>query len=249
MGFFQRVIQKQVLGLLVAGLAFLIFLPMFVWMMKPHRDLAYHLGDTRLERIPGADFARRARTNAYVQVKGTVDLATLAERRSLLNRSFGFLFAVEGYPKTLIVHLTEGPLFERLSKAAEKKDEGAALAAALQKPVVLRGRLYDGDNFLEPFEEYARADEADPESYVSDILEDRINTTPRIITRLEGGDVDDRTWWLLAVGEDPRPGRLWDTHLPPFCIGLFMGLVALVGLVVVLGTRRPPPPGPPPGWS
>ena len=242
-------IQRQVLGLLLAGALFLLFLPMFVWMMKPHRDLRYHLGDTRLTRLGAATFSRDARTAAHVQVEGTIDAATLAERRSLLNRSFGFLFAVDGYPRTLIVHLRGGPLFEQLSRVSAMEDDGAALLAALQKPVTLRGRLYDGQNFLEPFKEYALADEADPESYIHKILKDRLDTTPRIFTWLEGKTPDSRSWWLLAVDEIPRPGHLWETHVPVFCLGIFMGLVALVAVVLALGRKRPvpPPPGPPAG--
>ncbi|MDP6946667.1 MAG: hypothetical protein QF464_21135, partial [Myxococcota bacterium] len=216
-----------------------------VLMMKPHRDLAYHLGDPELQRMDGATFERRARTNAYVELTGTIVPATLAERRSILDRSFGFLFAVEGYPRTLIVHLTEGPLFSRLTRAGEK-NAAAGLLEAIKKPVTLRGRLYDGDNILEPFEEYALRDEADPDSYVREILEDRIDTTPDVITRLDGKEPDPRRWWLLAVGEEPAPGHLWETHLPVFGVGILMGLGAIVALVVVLGRKPPrqPPTGP-----
>ncbi len=248
MGLIQRVAQRQVLGLLLAGLLFLFFLPAFVLMMKPHRDLAYHLGDPELQRLEGAAFDGRARTNAYVEISGTIVAATLAERRSIFDRSFGFLFTVDGYPRTLIVHLTEGELFTRLTRAGQKS-AASALLEAIKKPVTLRGRLYNGDNILEPFEEYALRDEADPGAYVREILDDRIDTTPDLITRLDGGEPDPRRWWLLAVGEEPAPGHLWETHLPVFGVGILMGLAAIIGLMVVLGRRSPPrPPAPPPAW-
>ncbi len=251
MGLIGRMVQRQVLALLLAGGLFLVFLPMFVLMMKPHHDLMYHLGDTELEKISAKDFATKARTNAFVQIKGAIDAETLAERRSLLDRSLGFLFAVEGYPRTLIVHLSGGELFQRLEMALASESE-AALVAELTKKVVLRGRLYDGDNILEPFSEYAQKDEADPESYVWKILKDDIDTTPDIVNRLDGKDPDTRTWYLLAVDEEPRAGHLWETNLPVFGIGILFGLAALVALVVVLG-RKPkrgpgyPPYSPPPG--
>ncbi len=229
MGLIQNVVKRQVFGLMAVGVLFLVFLPMFVLMMKPHRDLAYHLSEPDLQRVEGDTFASQARTNTFVEVRGTIDPETLAERSSFFGESFGFLFAVEGYPRTLIVHLTEGELFERLSAA----EDAAELLTVIREPVILRGRLYDGDNFMEPFEEYALRDEADPDAYVSEILDDRIDTTPTVFRRMEDKEPDTRRWWLLAVGEKPSPENLGETHLPVFGLGLFFGLGGVIGLVMM----------------
>lgn len=251
MGLIERIVMRQVLGLGIAGLFFLAFMPVFVLSMKPHRDVMYHLGDPELEPLSAEAFQGKARTNTFVEITGTIDAETLAERRSILDKPFGFLFAVEGYPRTLIVHCRSGELYSRLAMAtaAAKEDEGEALVGAIAKPVTLRGRLYTGDNFMEPFEEYGQRDEADPESYVREILKDNMDTTPDVIHRLDGKEPDPRRWWLLAVSEEPRPGNLWDTNLPVFGVGILMGLGAVIGLGVVLGKRPPRRPPPTAPWS
>ena len=228
----RRFIHKKVMYLLVVGALFLVFLPMAVWDMEPHSDLAYHLLQPEVITL-GAD--DEMSDDLHAEVFGLVEIDSIqvvTHWRSLE----GFFLTVEGSPRHLFVWVDADlhPLGESLAECVAIRGlvtptlVPACASQVLAQPVSLQGRVYDGhDDFIDPFVEFAGRDDNEPEEYVEKHFGERISTTPRWVEWLDPPKQPSSEWWMLVAGEEPAASQLMNTHLPVFVLGSTLGAMAL----------------------
>ena len=156
--------QCRKANLVAGGALFVICLLLAAMWLEPHKDLSYHLGSPPLKPIAGPQFAAQAVANDQVQVTGKLVPASL-ERRMRGDRRAAFLFALEGYPADLAVHLDSGETFAALAEAddsagGDEKELGDEVTGSM----VLRGRLYRGLAVVDDGAAYTGWKKADTET-------------------------------------------------------------------------------------
>jgi hypothetical protein len=168
----------------------LCIVPIFLFAFDPVDDIRYHFSGGE-PRFITAEMAGSIRNNEYACMTGRIRIETVRPcNDGLFDDNPSFLFLLEGYPDTCVVHLHRGALHriirdyymkqwdsefsERLTNIRNGVSdpdsyEEKNLAAALSSPIKVMGRVYHNAGVFEPFGNYRYADIFDINEYYTDI--------------------------------------------------------------------------------
>ncbi|MHC9544023.1 MAG: hypothetical protein AB9903_31295 [Vulcanimicrobiota bacterium] len=230
----KKLLYHIVSKIFVAGILFLLFLPLMFLMMKPHEDLIYHLGRPAPSFIDPADWDRSIKNNICAVVKGTIDSGSFSPRHHF--RTTTFLFRLREYPSSLLIHLRTGRIHQRFTEACVDR-KSKLPEEALHCQYTFEGRIYHSGNLLgSAFEHYYNKKELNFDGYLSKKLNDTRQNLPQWVAGLEsssGKKNETVDYWLLADGEKPSPGALLSSNCAVFIFGIALGVTGLVFCVVL----------------
>ncbi|MCB1205070.1 MAG: hypothetical protein KDN18_12495 [Verrucomicrobiae bacterium] len=243
-----RLLKGELIKVGCAGVAFVVFSPIFFFTYRPHDDVNYYLlRPEKLDLDPNGEW----KPNQFVQVTGRIDPGTFqVHRQGLLGTQTDFKFRLEGYPETLVICVTEGVVHEALYAAYQ---EDRLRASAVGKPEELETLIHDR------FTESVRAKmfggaELDPSwRHLGEVLaaevtiEGRLHRSPpsgesafdtfaasretriaKYFDRVLGLDLEGKDWWLIDADERPEPIRFLDANGPMFLVFFCCGVAAAI---------------------
>jgi len=217
---------------------FLLGLPLYVSVLRPQADLAYHLGQPKAVTVTPESWAERAEGNAHVVLEAEVDPTSVhGNRRLLVGDPKAVTFQVKGGPADLILAVTAGPVYAAFLPVLNRDgDVGGALPDDF--PRVFEGRVYRERSAFGEFATWFHGKDAALGAYMRRRGIPRADSTPAWLNRLSGRPDPGPGAWLLVVGEVPSVVGLADTNLPVFGLGLILGIAGLGWFTWSLGRRE-----------
>ncbi len=235
---------------IISSVLFIVFMPFFIVVMKPHRDISYHFFNGK----PSVLSASNIQNNSFITTKRKINLKSIVLNTNFLKTDLNSLnFRLEGLPQILVFHLHKGPLFKKIKKlykssllntVTNKTKKNRFDDSERSKNVfyilsktdhLIKGRIYSSDNFLEPFANFYNGDDADISNYYYQIGEkfEARSSIECFFAGLAGEKVSKNKYYIVNVNETPS----LDNFLETFAIIFFVIPTIAIIIFVVLVMR------------
>jgi hypothetical protein len=266
--FFSGLFRRFLIKIGVIGVFFLVLSPIGFFTERPQDDVRYYLLKPPLVELQPDEVPRR---NSFVRVSGLIELASFQiHKQGWLSDQLDFKFRLEGYPKSLLVCLEEGPLYDELKAAYfadSKPPAGAAeppLEVQIQRSMMNRARtgmsgaieVKSGWTRMaailgrhQVIEGRLHGSDSSPMSPFPSFVRERETRIPDYVEQVLHLHPDQTDLWLIDAGETPDPARFFDSNAVVFLFGCTLGILALGWFLHSRRRRkRPTPPPLPPGY-